>query len=292
MKLGVVFPQTEIGTDPGAVRAFGQAVEDLGFDHLVAYDHLLGADDRGPYAYRQGRPYNYRDQFFEPFMLFAHLAAVTTRLGFMTGVLVLGQRQTALVAKQAAVLDVLCGGRLRLGVGIGWNDVEYEAMGENFHTRGARAEEQIEVMRALWTNEVVTYEGRWHKITAAGIKPLPAQRPIPIWIGGSVESVLKRAGRIADGWISTDRSGGSENSRRTIEVIRATAVEAGRDPASIGIQGILNLSDLGLDEAVAAVGRLGKWGAGYVSLMTMNAGLKTPDDHIDTVRRWKEGAGF
>ena len=292
MKLGVVFPQTEIGTDPGAVRAFGQAIEDLGFDHLVAYDHLLGADTRGPYAYRQGRPYSYRDQFFEPFMLFAHLAAVTTRLGFMTGVLVLGQRQTALVAKQAAVLDVLCGGRFRLGVGTGWNDVEYEAMGENFRTRGTRAEEQIEVMRALWTNEVVTYEGRWHKITAAGIKPLPLQRPIPVWIGGSVESVFKRAGRIADGWISTGRFGVSEKSRGAIETIHAAAAEAGRDPADIGIQGILNLSELGLDEAVAAVGRLREMGAGYVSLMTMNTGLKTPDDHIETVRRWKEGAGL
>jgi probable F420-dependent oxidoreductase len=264
----------------------------LGFDHLIAYDHLLGADDRGPYAHRQGRPYSYRDQFLEPFLLFAHLAAVTTRLNFMTGVLVLGQRQTALVAKQAAVLDVLTGGRLRLGVGTGWNDVEYEALGEGFRNRGARSEEQIEVLRALWTNDVVSYEGRWHKITAAGVNPLPVQRPIPIWIGGSVEAVFKRAGRIADGWIATGRFGVGEQSRGAIETVRTAASEAGRDPASVGIEGIVNLSDLGLDAAAAAVGRLRDIGADSASLMTMNTGLKTPDDHIEIMRRWKEGAGI
>ena len=194
MKIGVVFPQTEIGADAGGVRAFIQAVEDLGYSHLLAYDHVLGAN----IASRPGwtGAYTSESLFHEVFVLFSYAAAITERLEFVTGVLILPQRQTALVAKQAASLDRLSNGRLRLGVGVGWNEVEFIALNENFHNRGARSEEQIAVLRRLWTNEVVDYEGRWHRIPDAGINPLPVQQPIPIWLGGYVEATLKRVGAL------------------------------------------------------------------------------------------------
>ena len=178
MKLGVVFPQTEIGADPVAVRDYVQAAESLGYDHMIAYDHVLGANA----ASRPGweGTYQHTDMFHEPFVLFGYLAGITRSIEFVTGIVILPQRQTVLVAKQAAEVDVLSGGRLRLGIGIGWNAIEYEALGEDFHNRGRRSEEQIELMRALWTQELVTYEGRWHKVTDAGLNPLPARRPIPV----------------------------------------------------------------------------------------------------------------
>jgi len=164
--IGVIFPQTEIGSDPGAIREYAHAVEGLGYHHLQVFDHVLGADPQGHSGWRG--PYTYKDAFHEPFALFGYLAAITQRLELVTGVIILPQRQTVLVAKQAAQIDVLSGGRFRLGVGIGWNAVEYEALGESFHNRGRRVEEQIRVLRALWTQEVVTFEGRWHHITATG----------------------------------------------------------------------------------------------------------------------------
>ena len=182
MQLGAVFPQTELGADPVVIRDYAQAVEGLGYHHLVAYEHVIGAHpDRLTHGWRM---YTHQDQFHEPLVLFAYLAAVTQRLEFVTGILILPMRQTALVAKQAAELDVLSGGRLRLGVGIGRNRVEYEVMNASFHDRGRRSAEQVEVLRALWTQELVTFEGRWHTISNAGINPLPVQRPIPIWFGG------------------------------------------------------------------------------------------------------------
>ena len=181
MHLGVVFPQTEIGPDPAAIRDYAQAAEELGYTHLLVYDHVLGADTR--HHDNWIGTYTSNHLFHEPFTLFSYMAALTERLQFVTGILILPQRQTALVAKQTAEVDVLTGGRLRLGVGIGWNHVEYEALNENFKNRGRRCEEQIDVLRALWTQEVVTYEGEWHHISHAGINPLPVQRPIPIWFG-------------------------------------------------------------------------------------------------------------
>src|SRR5690606_29371300 len=174
MKIGVVFPQTEIGADAGGVRAFSEAVEDLGYTHLLAYDHVLGANT----ASRPGwtGSYSHESLFHEVFVLFSFAAGFTERLEFVTGVLILPQRQTALVAKQAASLDRLSNGRLRLGVGVGWNEVEYIALNENFRNRGARSEEQIAVLRRLWTNEVVDFEGRWHRIPDAGINPLPVKQ--------------------------------------------------------------------------------------------------------------------
>src|SRR5947207_13234197 len=205
MRIGVVFPQTEIGDDPIAIRDYAQAAEQLGYQHLLIYDHVLGASIANRPDWRG--PYTSDTLFHEPFVLFGYLAGLTKRIELVTGVIVLPQRQTALVAKQAAEIDVLSGGRLRLGIGVGWNEVEYEALGQDFHTRGRRSVEQIAVLRALLTQEVVDFHGHWHHITHAGLNPQPVQRPIPIWFGvGSSqnpyppEAVLRRVARLADGW--------------------------------------------------------------------------------------------
>jgi probable F420-dependent oxidoreductase len=285
MQLGVIFPQTEIGADPKAIRDFAQAAEDMGYAHLIVFDHVLGADT----AYHQNwqGPYTKADMFHEPFVLYGYLAAITQRLELVTAVIILGQRQTALVAKQAAAVDVLSGGRLRLGVGIGWNAVEYEALGENFHDRGKRSEEQIAVLRALWTQEEVDFHGRWHQITHAGINPLPIQRPIPLWLGGRAEAVVERVGRLSDGWFpqfAPDDAG-----RATIERMHGYARAAGRDPAAIGIEGRISLADSKPDDWSRLAEAWGTLGATHLSVNTMRAGLKTPDAHIDAIRRFREG---
>ena len=284
MRLGVIFPQIEIGADPGAVRGYVEAVEGLGYSHLLIFDHVLGTDAR----YHQGLPGPYRtkDMFHEPFVVFGYMAAFTRNLELVTGVVILGQRQTALVAKQAAEVDVLTGGRLRLGVGTGWNYVEYEALGEDFHNRGRRSEEQIELMRALWTQEMVTFNGRWHKVTHAGISPRPDQQPIPIWLGGSAEAVIRRVARIADGWFP--QFAPDEAGKETLTRMRQYAREAGRDPSAIGIEGRVQLAggtpEL-WDETVKAWKGLG---ATHVSVNTMNAGLRSPEEHIKAITQFKE----
>src|SRR6266550_4535396 len=205
MKIGVVLPQTEIGNDPAAIKAYGEAVEGMGFTHVLVFDHVLGANPERPGGWKG--PYTYRHAFHEPFVLFGFLAAATRRVGLVTGIIILPQRQTALVAKQAAAVDVLSGGRLRLGVGVGWNAVEFEALGERFTNRGARIEEQIAVLRALWARDLVTIEGQWHRVTDAGLNPLPPRSTIPIWMGGESEPVVRRAARLADGWMPHFRPG-------------------------------------------------------------------------------------
>ena len=293
MKLGVVFPQTEIGADPGAIKAFAQAAEALGYAYILAYDHVLGADPANRPDWRGG--YRLEHAFHEPFVLFSYLAGVTERIQLATGVIILPQRQTALVAKQAAALDVLSGGRLRLGVGVGWNAVEYEALGQDFHTRGRRYEEQVEVLRLLWTQESVAFQGRWHSIPAAGINPLPVQRPIPIWMGGASgmgdnDRVLRRIARLADGWILNQRADGT--ARDDVARFREIAREEGRDPASVGIDGRVPLESANaIDHAARALETWAELGADYAALNTMGAGLNTPDDHIEALRRFKEAVG-
>ena len=284
MKFGVIFPQTEIGPDPSAVRDFAQAAEALGYDHIIPYDHVVGAN----LASRPGwnAPYTYKDMFHEPFVLFGYLAAITNRIGLVAGVIILPQRQTVLVAKQAAAADVLSRGRLRLGIGIGWNHVEYEALGENFKNRGRRSEEQIEVLRALWTKELVTFDGRWHKITDAGLNPLPIQRPIPIWFGGSAEPLLRRVGRLGDGWFPQNEPG--DKVRSMIEKIRAYAEEAGRDPSAIGIEGRVAVANGSPEQWLKAISQWQELGATHLSVNTMKAGLSGPSAHIDAMRRFKE----
>jgi probable F420-dependent oxidoreductase len=284
MKFGVIFPQTEIGADPGGVRDFAQAAEALGYDHLIPYDHVIGANP----ASRPGwtPPYSHKDMFHEPFVLFGYLAAVTERIGLATGILILPQRQTVLVAKQAAAVDVLSKGRLRLGIGIGWNPVEYEALGENFNDRGRRSEEQIEVLRALWTKELVTFDGRWHKITDAGINPLPVQRPIPIWFGGNAEAVLRRVGRLGDGWFPLAEPG--DKVREMIEKVKSYAREAGRDPSAIGIEGRVNAAGGTPEKWRETVSQWKALGATHVSVNTMKAGLARAADHVNAIRRFRE----
>ena len=284
MQLGVVFPQTEIGADPGGVRNYVQAVEQMGYAHLAIYDHVLGADPTHRPDWRG--PYTSKTLFHEPMVLFGYLAALTQHLELVTSIIILPQRQTALVAKQAAEIDVLAQGRFRFGVGIGWNQVEYEALGEDFHNRGRRMEEQIAVLRALWTQEVVTFEGKWHRITEAGINPLPVQRPIPIWMGGGAEPVLQRIARLADGWFPQLRPG--DAARATIERLRGYAREAGRDPASIGIEARLSIST-GTPEDWTQAGRFWRdLGATHLGVNTMGAGFTSVDQHIQALRRVME----
>ncbi len=286
MKIGVVFPQTEIGSDPAVIRDYVQAVESLGYTHVLAFDSVVGANPDRPGGWDS--PYTYRHAFHEPFALFAFCAAITRRIELVTGVLVLPQRQTALVAKQAAEVDVLSGGRLRLGIGVGWNPVEFEALGENIHDRGKRVEEQLEVMRLLWTRELVTYEGRWHRVSDAGIKPLPVQRPIPVWMGGESEAVLRRAARLADGWITLQTFRPGPGAQQTVDRLLTLVEEAGRDPAAFGIEGRVALAQTppeAREKELAAWG--GMRGITHLCVNTMNLGLPRPEDHVRTLERFK-----
>jgi probable F420-dependent oxidoreductase len=287
IRLGVTFPQTEIGDDPGGVRAYAQAAQDLGYQHLLAYDHVLGADPTVHTGW--SGPYTSESLFHEPFVLFGYLAAAAPALELVTGVIILPQRQTALVAKQAAEVDVLTGGRLRLGVGIGWNQVEYEALGMEFGDRARRFEEQIDLLRRLWHEPVVTFEGRYHRVTGAGIKPLPAQRPIPIWIGGSAEPALRRAARIADGYFPQRPLAGGWPA--TIEKMREWLIAAGRDPARFGIDARINAGTGTPDEWGRAAEEWRALGASHLSVNSMGGGLVGPDAHIRRLREVREALG-
>lgn len=284
-KLGVVFPQNEIGNDPGAIKHYAQTAENLGYDYILAYDHVLGANPDRPGGW-EGRPYDFNSPFHEVFVLFSYLAGVTERIEFATGVLILPQRQTALVAKQAAQLDLLSGGRLRLGVGIGWNDVEYEALGEDFSMRGKRSTEQVQLLKALWTQELVKFEGDFDRIPDAGINPLPVQRPIPIWFGGSAEPVLKRMAQYGDGWMPNTNQ--DEKFLPLWERLQGYLQENGRDPANFGIEMRISMRQSPFREWGSEVERLRKLGATHISLNTMGVQLTSPDEHIQAIWRFKE----
>ena len=286
MKIGVVFPQTEIGQDPAAIRDYAQAVESMGYTHMLAFDSVVGANPDRPGGWDS--PYTYRHAFHEPFALFAFCAAVTRRIELVTGVLILPQRQTTLVAKQAAEVDVLSGGRLRLGIGVGWNPVEFEALGENIHTRGRRIEEQLEVMRLLWTRELVAYEGQWHRVPDAGIKPLPVQQPIPVWMGGESEVVLRRAARLADGWITLQTFRPGPAAQHTVDRLHGLVREAGRDPATFGIEGRVALAQVPPQErAKEMVAWRAMRGITHLCVNTMGLGLPSPEEHVRTLERFK-----
>jgi probable F420-dependent oxidoreductase len=278
-QIGVVFPQTELGGDPGAARAYAQAVEELGYRHLMVYDHVLGAD---PVAHPGwDRAYDVDTTFHEPFVFFGFLAALTS-LELVTGVLILPQRQTALVAKQAAEVDVLTQGRFRLGVGVGWNHVEYEALGLDFGDRGRRYDEQIELLRRYWTERSVTHKGPYETVTGAGLAPRPVQQPIPIWFGAESPRAYRRAGRLGDGWFPQVPPGPKLDEARA-QVDRA-AVEAGRDPSTIGLEG--RISWRGDEDELAR--RAATWraeGATHLAVNTMGAGLGPVDEHIAALAR-------
>ena len=284
VRVGAVFPQTEIGPDRGAVRAFAEGVAESGFDHLLAYDHVLGAD-RERHQHLLG-PYRAEHQFHEILVVFGYLAAIAPELELVTGVIIAPQRQTALLAKQAAEVDLLTGGRFRCGLGIGWNDVEYEALGMDFSNRGRRFEEQIELLRKFWTEPVFDFEGRWHRVTAAGINPLPVQQPIPIWIGGSAERALKRAAQVADGFFpQRPLEGGWE---ATLEQMRIWAEEADRDWSRFGIEQRLSLADGGPDDWRRTAEEWRALGATHFTLVTMGAGFQSPDEHVERLRAGRE----
>jgi probable F420-dependent oxidoreductase len=281
MHIGVIFPQTEIGADPIVIRDYAQAAEALGYHHLVAFDHVLGGDP----TKHSGLRYTYSHMFHEPFVLFGYLAALT-RLELVSAVIILPQRQTALVAKQATEVDILTGGKLRLGIGVGWNAVEYEALGMDFHTRGRVVEEQIEVMRLLWSQEIISYKGKYHTINYAGLNPLPVHRSIPIWTGGSADILLRRTARLGDGWFPQGKP--NDQMRETIERLHNYIREAGRDPSSVGIEARVEASDGDPDEWLRQTKAWQALGATHISINTMKAGFTSPDQHIAAIRRYKE----
>jgi len=282
LKFGVVYPQTEFGDDPIAIRDYAQTAEGLGFTHIIAYDHVLGANPERPGGW-QG-PYTFQSPFQEPFLLFSYMAGVTQKLEFAPGIIILPQRQTALVAKQAATLDVLSGGRLRLGVGLGWNQVEYLALGEDFHTRGRRIEEQVKLLRLLWTQPLVNFTGRWHTIPDAGINPLPVQHPIPIWFGGHSEQALDRMARLGDGWMTNFRT--PEAAQPALEQIERSLAEAGRARASFGFEARIPFGD---GNSATWENLIQGWqaaGATHISFNTMGCGFDTPAKHLAAIRKF------
>ena len=274
MQIGAVYPQNELRGDPTAVGRIGRAVEDLGFDHLLAYDHVLGAVHAGRTPELLG-PYTEEDPFHDPFVMFGYLAGITERIGFVTGILILPQRQTALVARQAADVDLLSGGRLRLGVGVGWNHVEYEALGQDFRTRGARQEEQIELLRRLFTEPVVDFSGRFDRVDRAALVPRPL-RPVPIWLGGFSEVAFERAARLADGFIF-----GAGRIEQTVDAwtrLRERVRDLGRPVEEFGgdcVTRTRRVSDL-----AAKVEAWREAGGTHFSVVTMGLGLDSIDAHI------------
>ena len=285
MRVGVVFPQTEIGSDPGGVRAYAEAVEGLGFSHLTSYDHVLGADPAGHPGF--SGPYTAASMFHEPLVLYGYLAAVAPKLELVTGIVILPQRQTALVAKQAAEVDLLTGGRFRLGVGQGWNAVEYEALGMDWRDRGPRFEEQIELLRRLWQEPVLSFEGRFHRVTAAGINPLPVQRPIPIWMGGSSVPALRRIARLADGYFPLSNPL-EDGWAVTLERMRKWRQEAGRDPDDLGIEARIDVATGTPEDWRRAAEDWRVLGATHLSINTMRGGLAGAGAHIRRVTEARE----
>lgn len=275
MQIGVVLPQTELGGDVAALRAYGRGVEELGFAHILAYDHVLGAD---PAVHRDWRgPYDLATTFHEPLVAFGYLAAVTG-LELVTGIIILPQRPTALVAKQAAEVDLLTEGRFRLGVGVGWNAVEYEALGKDFTNRGRRLDEQVALLRRLWSEESVTFDGEFEQVTGAGLAPLPVQRPIPVWFGGSSAPAYRRIGRLADGWFPMVPPG--EHLDKARAVIEASAAEAGRDLSALGMEGRVTWQPDDPDRFRKHVDRWRDAGATHLGVDTMRLGLRSVREHL------------
>jgi probable F420-dependent oxidoreductase len=287
MQIGAVYPQIELRGDPTAVERIGKAVEDLGFDYLLAFDHVLGAVHAGRARQLTG-PYTERDPFHDPFVMFAYLAGITQRIGFTTGVLVLPQRQTALVARQAADVDLLSGGRLRLGVGVGWNYVEYEALGQDFGTRGAREEEQIDLLRRLFTQPVVDFSGRFDRVDRAALVPRPA-RAVPIWLGGSGEAAFARAARLADGFIFS--GGGADHVAEVWDRLRDRVAGLNRSVDDFGGDYVAFRRG-GTDELKAEADAWREAGGTHLSVVTMGRGLGSVDGHIDYLASVADALGL
>jgi len=287
MKIGIVFPQTEFGNDPIAIRDYIQTAESLGYNHVLTYDHVLGANPAREGGWKG--PYTHENTFHDPFVLFSYMAALTSSIEFVTGILILPQRQTAVVAKQAATLDLLSNGRFRLGVGTGWNPVEYQALGQNFHTRGKRLNAQVKLLRQLWSGELIQTDDKWHSIDDASLNP-PPTRSIPIWFGGYVDAVLRRIAIMGDGWMPGHSS--AEKAAGDLAKLDEYLMENGRSRADIGIEPRIRYGD----------GNASKWqtvhdgwqaaGATHFSVDTMNTGLDTPAKHIAAIEHFAKAMGL
>jgi len=283
MQLNAMFPTRDIGTDPAKIRDWAQAAEDLGYAYIEVPDHVFGATARDGWT----PLYNEKDPFHETFVTLGFLAAVTKRIRLSSGVLIAPQRQTGVIAKQAAQADLLSGGRLRLGIGVGWNHVEYEALGQDWKTRGARQAEQVEVLRRLWSEDLVTFNGRFHALKEVNIVPPPVQRPIPIWFGGSSDTVVIRAARLGDGWMPIVAP--DEKAEQKLVLLREEMKKHGRDPARFGIEGWLRMHEPDPQRWAAAADGWRKLGADMVMLYPMYR-IPSFDDQVETLRRFKEVA--
>lgn len=279
MKFGVVFPQIEFGNDPAAIRDYAQTAEALGYTHILAYDHVLGANPDRPGGWKG--PYTYQNPFHDPFVLFSYMAAVTTTIEFVTGILILPQRETAVVAKQAATLDVLSNGRFRMGVGVGWNKVEYIALNQDFHTRGKRMDEQLDVLHQLWQQPLVTYNGDYHTIPDAGLNPLPVQQPIPIWFGGHADVVLRRVAKWGQGWLPNHRQ--AAQAQPLLDKLTAYLDENGRSIHDIGIEPRLSFGDGNPDQWQPIIAGWRSAGATHMTLNTMYRNFTQPRQHINAI---------
>jgi len=283
MRLNAFFPTRDIGTDPAKIRDWAQAAEDLGYAYIEVPDHVFGATARNGWTPR----YNEKDPFHETFVTLGFLAAVTTRIRLSSGVLIAPQRQTGVIAKQAAEADLLSGGRLRLGIGVGWNHVEYESLGIDWKTRGARQAEQVEVLRRLWSEDLVSFSGRFHNLNEVSIVPPPVQRPIPIWFGGSSDAVVTRAARLGDGWMPIIEP--DAQAEEKLGALREQLRSFGRDPAKFGIEGWLRMHDADPQHWAAAADGWRRLGADMVMFYPMYR-IPRFDDQIETLRRFKEVA--
>jgi probable F420-dependent oxidoreductase len=284
MKIGVVFPQTEFGRDPAAIADYAQTAEALGYTHVLAYDHVVGANPDRPGGW--SGPYTHQSSFQEPFVLFAYMAALARQLEFVTGIIILPQRETTLVAKQAATLDVLSNGRFRMGIGVGWNKVEYIALNQEFHNRGKRVEEQIVVLRKLWTEELVNFAGEWHTIPDAGLNPLPVQRPIPIWMGGHADVLLRRVARTGDGWMPNYRE--AADAQQALDALDEYLAEYGRARSDIGLEARLHYQDGNPDKWHQTFAGWQQAGATHITINTMGSGLQTAQEHIRAITHFAQ----
>lgn len=291
MQLGASLPVGDIGTGPVVIRDYAQAVEGLGYDFLVAPDHVLGADpDKIPNGVRMG---SNATAYHDPFVLFGYLSGVTRKLGFAASVLILAQRQAALVAKQAACLDELCGSRFRLGVGVGWNEIEFQGLGYDFHTRGKRSEEQVRFMQALWKEPSITFKGQFHELTDGGINPRPKSGKVPVWFGGHAEATLKRVAKYGDGFMPNRWPPGDE-ALAVFEKLRGMIKAAGRNPADVGLDVWLSPGKGTEDDWRKEIAFWKKAGVthitahtSFVSAIHQRIAGKTYDDHLTAITRYR-----
>jgi probable F420-dependent oxidoreductase len=306
MRIGVIFPQHQAGigvtsthsvapfaADPVAIRDWAQAADDLGFDHIGLYEHVIGPDIARHPDLAGG--YTNENTWHEPLVLCGFLTGMTRRINFFTSILLLPLRETVIVAKQAAEVDVLSGGRLRLGVGVGRMRFEYDALGQDFHTRGARLAEQVRLMQALWTQSSVTFAGRWHTIDGGGINPLPVQRPIPVIMGGMADATVRRAARLGDGWIVGGKylsQSPDDQARRLRDLLHASLDAANRSVDSVAVYGAMGIAHVPEAEWVARAEAWQQFGATHLLIETVGAGLESPTEQVRVLSRIEDVIGL